>query len=153
MGPLSRADVDPKASSIFQYPSRPWARFAVQTPRLQVSPRAQEAPQAPQFAASVFLLISQPSVWLWLQSRYPALQEVKKQPPPEQPAEPCGKVQVWPQVPQLLGSNDVLVHMPVQAISFIEQVAVQTPLMQASPAAQAFPQVPQLALSVMVLAQ
>jgi hypothetical protein len=66
-----------------------------------------------------------------LQSEKPAVQEARKQPPPEQAADACGKLQVVPQVPQLLGSNEVLVHMPPQVVSLAAQLAVQTPETQA----------------------
>jgi hypothetical protein len=104
-------------------------------------------------AASLLVLVSQPSDWAWLQSPYPALQAVRKHPPPAQAAEPCVNAQLLPQAPQLLGSNEVLVHRPPQAVSLPEQFAWQTPAMQDWPAPQALPQAPQLAASVAKFAQ
>jgi hypothetical protein len=66
-----------------------------------------------------------------LQSKKPALQEARKQLPAEQAADACGNAQIVPQVPQLLGSNEVLVHMPPQVVSLLAQLAVQTPETQA----------------------
>jgi hypothetical protein len=81
------------------------------------------------------------------------LQAVKKQPPPAQAADPWANAQPLPQVPQLLGSKEVLVHIPPQADSFPEQFAVQTPPMQDWPAPQVVPQAPQLEASVEKFAQ
>src|SRR5580698_1368149 len=131
----------------------PCDRLAVQTAETQVSPSAQDLPQAPQLAASLLVFDSQPSDWAWLQSAKPALQAVRKQPPPEQPAEPCANAQLLPQAPQLLGSNEVLVQSPPQTVSLPEQFARQTPPMQDWPAPQTLPQAPQLAASALKFAQ
>ena len=58
-----------------------------------------------------------------------------------------------PQPLQFEGSNEVFVHMPPHTICDAEQLAWQTPDMQDWPAPHALPHVPQLAVSVAVLAQ
>ena len=59
------------------------------------------------------------------------------QPPLEQAAEACENEQTLLQVPQLLGSKAVFVHMPPQFVCGAAQVVVQTLMMHAWPAPQA----------------
>ena len=71
-------------------------------------------PQPPQFVASLFVSVSQPSRTAFsstLQSAQPALQLIAHW-PPEQLANPCALLQTEPQAPQLFASVFVLVSHP-----------------------------------------
>ena len=97
---------------------------------VQLCPLMHTTPHPPQLLTSVFVLTSQPSALLLLQSAKPELQDWTAQAPPWQLAVPLGIEQTVPQVPQLLGSLWTFVQTPLHNICPTEQAAVQTPPVQ-----------------------
>lgn len=84
-------------------------------------------PQPPQLRESVVMFVSQPSIGLLLQSAKPTLQDAMRQVAFEQKLVALGRLQTWPQVPQLRGSRVRSAHTPLQ---FCCPDAQQTPLEQ-----------------------
>jgi hypothetical protein len=116
---------------------------------------AQAAPHAPQLAAPVTRLASQPSGAAPLQSPLPAAQRSTVHAPAAQPATATeGSAQPAPQAPQFAGSTAVLAQYegaaPTagQVASGAAQVVPHAPPEHTWPAPHATPQPPQLALSV-----
>jgi hypothetical protein len=83
-----------------------------QAPLLQLCPLVHAWPHAPQLLVSVFVLTSQPSAGLPLQSWKPALQVWTAQAPSWQAGVPLGTEQTAPHPPQLLASVFVLTSQP-----------------------------------------
>lgn len=146
-----------------------WLQFVkplgqVQSPLLQLWPGRQAMPQLPQFAASVRRLVSQPFPGSPSQLAYPLRQPANWQPPPMQVARPWGKLQTFPQPPQLFTSVLVFVSQPSEASPLQSaygavQTAPHTPLLQTGMAlvlgvtVHVLPQEPQLLMSARALRQ
>ncbi len=78
--------------------------------------RAHARPQAPQFAALVFRLASQPVLATLSQSPKPASQRCTVQAPPPQPSVAWASVQTLPQLPQFAGSTDTFAQYCAGAV-------------------------------------
>jgi hypothetical protein len=95
----------------------------LQAPNVQVPPghdsaalaRSQSCPHAPQFE-TVFRGVSHPLPELPSQSPKPGLQFEQPQVPPTQFGVPLGQLQAFPQLPQLLTSELVVVSQPLVAL-------------------------------------
>jgi hypothetical protein len=116
---------------------------------------AHARPQAPQCAAAVSVLVSQPLEATASQSPEPATQRSTVHAPAAHPFDATlGSEHALPHAPQLAGSTEVLAQnalAPVpQVASGAAQVVPHTPPEHTRPAVQAVPHAPQLALSVRV---
>ena len=74
-------------------------------------------PHCPQLAASLLTLVSQPSLAVPLQLPKPVLQLPTPQVLLAQKLAALGEEQTLPQLPQLLGSNAVIVQEPPQLVA------------------------------------
>jgi len=117
-------------------------------PPLQVCPLRQAMPQPPQFLGSLFVLISQPSIGLLLQSLKPGLQDWMAQAPDWQAGVALLTEQTMPQPPQFLVSVWVFTQAPLHSTCPLGQGIVQTPRLQLVPCLQTEPHAPQLLGSV-----
>lgn len=108
----------------------------------------QAAPHAPQLVTEVCRSTSQPSAATALQLAYPASQAATVHAPLTQASVAWARLHTTPQAPQFAGSEDRLTQEPLQLVSPVPQVWVQTPLLQTCPEVQAIPHVPQCAPSV-----
>lgn len=91
---------------------------------------AQMCPQTPQFGVDDRMSVSQPSAALPLQSAKPVEQAAMVQAPTVQPAVAFGRVQAWPQVPQLVAvvrrsTSQPFPAAPSQSAKFALQVKPQ----------------------------
>jgi hypothetical protein len=134
-----------------------WQLCVWQTPPAQDPPAGQMSPQVPQLFGSVPSSASQPSASTPLQSAKPLSQVAMWQAADAQSVVPWGTgPHTFPQPPQLFGSAWVLAQVAPQHVSLpghtppAPQPPTHTPPEQDSPAAQACPQLPQLAGSVAV---
>jgi hypothetical protein len=117
--------------------------------------------QAPQLAASVLVLTSQPLAALPSQLALPGLQLEIPHWPPLQRAPPPATVQTLPQVPQFWALLLVMVSQPLAALlSQLPKPGLHAVILQALPwqaavplvtAPQAWPQAPQFAMLVVTL--
>jgi hypothetical protein len=116
----------------------------VQRPAVHIWPAAQTTPHPPQLCVSVFVLASQPSAGLLLQSLKPVLQDWTAQLPARQAAISLLVKQTVPQAPQLLVSVWTFVQAPLHNIwpvehDWVQTLPVQLPLKHCEPDAQATP--------------
>jgi len=112
-----------------------------------------ELPHAPQLPTLTSVFISQPSTGIPLQSAYVGA-HVDPHTPWAQTATPLGMAaQALAHEPQWLGSNAVLVHVPLQLTVFGGHASWHWPVTHASPAPQVIPQAPQFAASLCVSTQ
>jgi hypothetical protein len=119
----------------------------VQTPALQLCPGLQTLPHAPQLLTSLFVLISQPSAGLRLQSWKPGLQDWMAQAPDWQAGVALLTEQTRPQPPQFLVSVWVFTQAPLHNVCPAEHDAAQEPAAQ-TPLTHTRPHVPQFLGSV-----
>jgi hypothetical protein len=85
-------------------------------PDEQLWPAAHTTPQPPQFVLLVFVLVSQPSLAIALQSAKPALQLATRHVPVAHPGVPLGIEHTLPHAPQLAGFVCVLTSQPLAAL-------------------------------------
>jgi hypothetical protein len=99
-----------QAGLLVQNPPSGWP---TQAPAVQLCPLMHTMPQPPQLLVSVLVLTSQPSMGFLLQSAKPELQERMAQAPDTQPGVSLLGLHTSLQVPQLLGSVEVFVQIPL----------------------------------------
>src|SRR5690242_10382521 len=121
-------------------------------PLVQKVPIEQALPQAPQLFWSVRSDASQPLATLPSQSLKPLLQVIPHVPAAQTPFAFAWAAQAFAHMPQLAGSNCVLVQTPPQLVSPCWHESPHLPIEQTLPIGQALPHAPQFALSVWVLA-
>lgn len=120
---------------------------------MQTSPAAHAVVQVPQWAASVWVLTSQPSIEPALQSAKPVLHVAITHAPAAHALVAFGRLHTRPQAPQLVTSPARLAHPAEQQVCPTVQggpplhpMTVHTPLEHALPIRHAKPQPPQFAL-------
>jgi hypothetical protein len=110
-----------------------------QLPLVRAPPFAQTLPHEPQLLASVNRLDSQPLVRLASQSPKLVLQTKPQLPPAQAAAALVRPGQAFPQLLQLAGSLEVLLHVPEQLTNPPPHDTWQEPRLQTCPAAHTAP--------------
>jgi hypothetical protein len=151
----------PSAGFPLQFAKEPLHKPMEQNPMVQAGvalAKLHTVPHAPQLLISVVIFISQPSFWMLLQLKNPALHPPISQTPAVQVDDAFGNTQLLPQPPQLnilvrrLTSQPSPVMLLQLANPPVHELIVQTPPVHAAVALgygpQTFPHEPQLAVVV-----
>ena len=117
---------------------------ATQTPEEQTRPAGHALLQRPQWALTVWVLVSQPSEGSLLQSAKPGSQAMAQAPLRHAPAACAGEGHARPQAPQCAGVDERSWQRGPQRVVGASQVREHTPAEQTSPDRHDPPQRPQL---------